>query len=277
MTLGDTLRAATRSLEEHRISSAPLTADVLLAHCLNVERPYLYAHTDDLLGEETQRAYRSMISRREAGEPVQYITGVQEFYGRRFSVDASVLIPRPETECVIEAVLDIELGPKPRVVDIGTGSGCIACTLALELPGASVFASDISLKALRTARKNAEGLSAPVDFVCMESLGAWSRPFDVIVSNPPYVRGEDYDGLQREVRDFEPSVALVGNGDPLDFYQRLCSQAHERLGEEGTLVFEIGFSMEEAIRGLFGPEWELLPTRTDLQGIPRVIAARIQL
>ncbi len=274
MTLGEILAAATQSLVEHRISSARLTADVLLAYCMDVDRPFLYAHTDDLLSEDVHQSYLSMIARRIAGEPLQYLTGVQEFYGRRFSVDASVLIPRPETEWVIEVVLELKPGSNSRIVDIGTGSGCIACTLALELPGVSVSASDISLEALQTARKNADRLRAHVDFVCTESLEAWSGPFEVVVSNPPYVRGEELEGLQREVRDFEPSVALIGNGDPLDLYRRLCSQAHERLVEGGTLVVEIGYSMEEAVRSLFDRGWELLPTRNDLRGIPRVTAAR---
>jgi release factor glutamine methyltransferase len=274
VTLGETLAAASKSLDEHRIASARLTADILLAHCMDVDRPFLYAHTDNRLSEKSYKSYRSMIARRIAGEPLQYITGVQEFYGRRFSVDPSVLIPRPETEGVIVAVLEIKPGSNSRIIDIGTGSGCIACTMALELPAVSVSASDISLAALRTAQKNAAALLAQVDFVCMESLGAWSGPFDVIVSNPPYVAGEDYDGLQREVRDFEPRVALIGDPDPLEFYRRLCSQAHERLVDGGTLVVEIGYSMETAVRGLFDRGWELLPTRNDLQGIPRVIAAR---
>ena len=274
MTVGETLAAATQSLENHRISSARLTADVLLAHCMNVDRPFLYTHTADALSERLHQSYRSMIARRIAGEPLQYITGVQEFYGRRFAVDASVLIPRPETEWVIEAVLEVRFGSNSRIVDIGTGSGCIACTLALELPGISVSASDISLEALKMARKNADRLEAQVDFVCTEMLGAWSGPFDVVVSNPPYVSSEEFDGLQREVRDFEPRVALIGNGDPLDIYRRLRSQAYECMVDGGTLVVEIGYSMEEAIRGLFDQRWELLPTRNDLQGIPRVISAR---
>ena len=135
MTLGETLAAASKSLEEHHIASARLTADVLLAHCMDVDRPFLYAHTDNRLSEKSYKSYQSMIARRIAGEPLQYITGVQEFYGRHFSVDPSVLIPRPETEGVIAAVLEIKPGPDSRIIDIGTGSGCIACTMALELPG----------------------------------------------------------------------------------------------------------------------------------------------
>ncbi len=274
MTLGETLGAATQFMEESRVASARLTADVLLAHCMNVDRTFLYAHADESLGEEKLRSYQSMVSRRAGGEPLQYITGVQEFYGRVFSVNESVFIPRPETEWIIEAVLETRLRSNARIVDIGTGSGCVACTLALELPEASVSASDISLEALRTARKNAASLRAQVEFVSMDLLGAWSGPFDLIASNPPYVAANDFEGLQREVRDFEPTVALTGNGNPLDLYARLCSQAHERLVDGGTLVVEIGYSMEEAIRNLLERNWELPPTRTDLQGIPRVITAQ---
>ena len=274
MTLGETLAAATQSLEENRIPSPRLTAEVLLAHCIQIERARVYSHSDDPISNENERAFRSMLGRRVRGEPLQYITGVQEFYGRTFHVDPSVLIPRPETEFVIETVLEQITRSGSTLVDIGTGSGCIACTLALELPSATVSASDVSLGAVQTARRNAHALGAPVNFACLESLDAWSGPFDAVISNPPYVRSDEHDGLQREVRDFEPGIALVGDGNPLGLYRHLCSQALERLVEGGLLVFEIGFSMEEAIRGFFGSDWELLPTRCDLQGIPRVIAAR---
>ncbi len=273
MTLGETLAAATGSLEENRIPSPRLTAEVLLAHCMQVEKARLHSHSEDPLSNEKEMAFNSMLARRIKGEPLQYITGVQEFYGRTFHVDPSVLIPRPETEFVIETVLEQITRSSSTIVDIGTGSGCIACTLALELPDASVSASDVSPEAVQTARRNAHALGASVNFVCLESLDAWSGPFDAVVSNPPYVRSDEHGGLQREVRDFEPGIALVGDPNPFSLYRHLCSQALERLVEGGILVFEIGFSMEEAIRGLFGSGWELLPTRCDLQGIPRVIAA----
>lgn len=274
MTLDEALAAGTRVLEENHVQSPQLTAEVFLAHCLRSDRSFLYTHGDDNLDESIAQVYRSMIVRRSSREPLQYITGIQEFYGRTFSVDPSVLIPRPETEFVVDAILEVNEWEGPRIVDVGTGSGCIAITLALEIPQAVVWASDISLEALRTACENAHNLRTSVQFACMQLTDAWGGTFEIVASNPPYVTGDELAGLEREVRDHEPEIALSGDGNPLNFYRRLQSEAHESLVTGGILAVEIGYSMEEAVRDLFGPEWELLPTRSDLQGIPRVITAR---
>jgi release factor glutamine methyltransferase len=274
VTLGEALHEATQKLEQTRVPSPRLTAEVLLAHACGTDRAFLYAHRDDSLDAGFENSYRSMIDRRSHGEPLQYITGIQEFFGRTFEVNPSVLIPRPETEFVVEAALSLSTGPTPRILDVGTGSGCIAITLALELPHATVWASDISFEAVQTARKNARRMGAAVRLACMPSLTGWTGPFDVIASNPPYVASGDREGLQREVRGFEPAVALFGDGDPIDFYRRILGESFERLVAGGFLVVEIGYSMEEAVRALFPKRWELFPTRCDLQGIPRVIVAR---
>ena len=276
MTLGEALALGARALEENSVASSRLTAEVLLAHATGTDRPFLHAHSDDPLNEHISVRYRHMIARRTSGEPLQYITGIQEFYGRVFHVDRSVLIPRPETEFLVESLLDINRWQKPRIVDVGTGSGCIAAVVSLERPEALVRASDISLAAVETAKRNANRLGATVLFACMEFLTAWSEQFEIIASNPPYVSREDRDGLQREVRDFEPELALFGDGNPLDFYERLLAEAENHLVDGGFLVAEIGYSMEAAVRNLFGKRWDLLPTRTDLQGIPRVVIARKQ-
>jgi release factor glutamine methyltransferase len=272
VTIREALRTAAERLELHRVSNARLTADLLLAHVLTVSREYLHGHDDRILTDDESDHLESVIYDRVSGVPLQYLVGKQEFYGRYFHVNPSVLIPRPETEFIIEAVLE-NRGQTPfsRILDVGTGSGCIAVTLALEIPEAQVFASDISEEAVRVARENARRLNAPVQFVCMDLMDGSGGPFDFIVSNPPYVAHGELNRLQREVRDHEPHVALFGG---LEIYQRLIRGAAGRLSPGGYLVMEIGFEMEEAIRKLFGEEWQQLPTKTDLQGIPRTLISK---
>jgi release factor glutamine methyltransferase len=275
MTIREALRTAAERLELHRVSNARLTAELLLAHVLSVSREYLHAHDDRILKETESEALENAIYDRVSGVPLQYIVGKQEFYGRYFHVNPFVLIPRPETEFIIEAALGIKATrsqtPRCRILDVGTGSGCIAVTLALEIPGAEVFAADISEEAVRVARENAHNLHAHVEFACMDLMDAIDGEFDFIVSNPPYVSPSEVDRLQREVRDHEPHVALFGG---LEIYKRLIRGATECLHPGGHLIMEIGFGMEEAIAKLFGEKWDQLPTKTDLQGIPRTIIAR---
>src|SRR5438874_8131716 len=164
---------------------------------------------------------------------MQYIVGHQEFYGRDFLVNPTVLIPRPETEYIIESVLQSHPAADARIIDVGTGSGCIAVTLALELPSATVFAGDISEDALKTARVNATRLGASVGFICMDVLDAVRGEFDVVASNPPYVRRGELDRLQREVREHEPHVALFSREDGLEIYRRLVNASCDLLKPGG--------------------------------------------
>ena len=272
MTIREALRTAAERLELHRVSNARLTGEVLLAHVLAVSREYLHGHDDRILTSDESDRLETVIYDRVSGVPLQYVVGRQEFYGRYFHVNPSVLIPRPETEFIIEAVLE-NRGQTPfcRILDVGTGSGCIGVTLALEIPEAVVIASDISEEAVRVARENARRLNATVQFVCMDLMDGISGLFDFIVSNPPYVAHGELNRLQREVRDHEPHVALFGG---LEIYRRLIREAAACLCPGGYLIMEIGFKMEEAILKLFGEEWEHLPTKTDLQGIPRTILAK---
>ena len=274
MTIGEALADATRRLEAARIASPRLTAEVLLSHGLDLDRARLHTRQPQQLPVRSAAAYRAQIERRSAGEPLQYITGVQEFYGRPFRVDRSVLIPRPETEHVVEAVLELAGPDAGPVVDVGTGSGCIGVTLALEIGGSRVVLTDVSRDALRVAKNNARRLGARVTVACMDGLSACRGRVRCVVANLPYVREDEHAGLQREVREHEPRIALVPAGGPGRFYERLIRESRDRLVEGGLLVLEIGFSMETQVRGLFGAEWRLLPTRADLAGIPRVIAAR---
>ena len=274
MKIREVLLEAAQTLDTNRISNPRLTAEILLAHVLKAEREYLFTHADDPMDDLNREALDQTVWRRTEGEPLQYITGVQEFYGRKFTVTPDVLIPRPETEHLVDAVL--EFGPREgsRIIDVGTGSGCIAVTLALEIEGAHVFASDISEAALRVARSNARQLGANPRLVCMELLDAVNGSFDFVVSNPPYVPARELAGLQREVREHEPHLALVAPGEPLELYRRLIEAAHERLRNGGHLMLEIGLGMEEEILGLLGSGWWKLPTKLDLQGIPRTVIAR---
>lgn len=277
MTIRDALRSAAERLELHYVSNARLTAELLLAHCLSVEREYLYAHDERVLTAEESQALEDLLYDRINGIPLQYIVGRQEFYGRYFRVTRDVLIPRPETEHLVEAVLELKpLKPSaPRILDVGTGSGCIAVTLALEIPDARVFASDISESALMVARANASALHAPVSFVCMDIFDAAAGEFEFIVSNPPYVRRGDMSRLQREVREYEPHVALFSPEDELEIYRRLIAGAAGLLNAGGHLMMEVGIGMDEPVLDLFDMRWEKLPTKTDLQGIPRTVVAQL--
>jgi len=281
VTIREALRSAAERLELHHITNARLTAELVLAHVLSVEREYLYSHDDRVLGEQELQLLEDQLYDRISGVPLQYIVGRQEFYGRYFRVNPAVLIPRPETEYIVEAVLETQgarvLPQSPlSIVDVGTGSGCIAITLALELPSTQVFAADVSFEALLVARENAASLGAPVRFVCMDVLDAIQAKLDFIVSNPPYVRPSEISRLQREVREHEPHVALFSPNDDLAIYRRLVVSGEEMLKPGGHIIMEVGIGMDERVLSLFGPRWDALPTKTDLQGIPRTVIARLR-
>jgi release factor glutamine methyltransferase len=266
-------------LEDASVAVPRLTAEVLLAHAIGCERAWLFAHSDEPLREVWWIHYGRYLHERMQGKPTQYITGRQEFYGREFRVSPDVLIPRPETEHVIEAALKrvpSAVSPKGNAVsilDIGTGSGAIAVTLALET-GASVIATDISTAALRIASENARRLNAPVDFVAcdLEDAVAGGR-FDLVVSNPPYVPKYDSSTIQREVREHEPAVALYGGEDGFEFYRRLIPGAARLLKPGGWLVMEIGYRSGDAVAAML-ETWRDVETIPDLAGLPRVMAAR---
>ena len=212
MTLQTALQQACKLLEEESVAAPRLTAEVLLCHALSRERSYLYSHPEAELSDLARLHYGRYLHERLAGKPTQYITGVQEFYGRDFLVTPEVLIPRPETEHVVEGALALSPPPR-RMVDVGCGSGAIAVTLSLELH-AEVAATDISIAALAVAAKNAKMLNARVEFVACDLASAFApASLDLVVSNPPYVALRDAPGLQREVRDYEPHVALFAGRD----------------------------------------------------------------
>jgi release factor glutamine methyltransferase len=234
------------------------------------ERAWLYAHSDEELREVWWIHYGRYLHQRLKGQPTQHITGVQEFFGRAFRVTPDVLIPRPETEHVIETALRLDA---KRIVDLGTGSGAIAITMALET-GAHVVGTDVSVAALRVAAGNGRTLGAVVTWLACDLASALrSGSFDLVVSNPPYVPARDKTTLQREVRDYEPEVALYGGDDGLEMYRRLVPEADRLLAPGGWLVMEIGYNLGDAVGGMLDA-WKDVEIRTDLAGLPRVVMAR---
>jgi release factor glutamine methyltransferase len=273
MTLKTALLQGTELLTTAIVPVPRLTAEVLLAHAAHCDRTYLYAHPEQELREVEWIHYGRYLHERLKRKPTQYITRTQEFYGRPFHVSPAVLIPRPETEHLIEIAI-----PYARqanlTIDVGTGSGAIAVTLALE--GARrVLATELSEAALKVARRNAQELAAPLDFIQADVLAACaSGSADLIVSNPPYVASCDRDSLQPEVRDWEPEMALFAGADGLSFYRRLIPEAARVLCPGGRLIVEMGAGQSASLAALFGPDWESPSITPDLAGIPRVLSAR---
>ena len=274
MTVRTALLQGAKLLDDATVGVPRLTAEVLLAHALHRDRAYLFGHPEHELSELEWLHYGRYLHERMQGKPTQYVTGRQEFYGRDFRVTPDVLIPRPETEHVVETAL--RLAPRPaRILDVGCGSGCLAVTLRLET-GAAVWATDISPAAIRVATENAQRLRAPVSFVACDLMSAFSdSSMDLIVSNPPYVPLGDQAGLQREVRDWEPHQALFAGPTGLELYERIVRDAERVLGPGGWLVMELGFNTSGRVAAMFSSRWQDLEMAPDLAGIPRVIAARL--
>lgn len=254
-------------------NSARRDAEFLLMHGIGKNRAWLIAHVDELLPEDAAASYRELVRRRFHGEPIQYITGETEFYGLPFFVTPDALIPRPETEHLVEKAIELatKFG-KPRIADIGTGSGAIAVALASKLPHASITAIDISARALAIAEENAKRNGVALRFLQGDLLApAGAEPFDVIVSNPPYVPSTDRDSLAVEVREYEPGLALFAGDDGLEVYRRLIPASFAALVRGGFLAIEIGYGQSPAIAELLTvtgfAQVEFVP---DLQGIPRV-------
>ena len=271
--IADALRQATHLLEQAAVAVPRLTAEVLLCHAAHCERSYLYAHPERELTELEWIHYGRYLSERLDGKPTQYITGRQEFYGREFLVSPDVLIPRPETELVVETALRLA-PPGARMVDVGCGSGAIAVSLALER-GTAVFATDISPAALRMAGANAARLGAAVRLVSTDLLECMApASFQLVASNPPYVSTAERDSLQREVRDWEPPVALFAGPSGMEIYRRLVEEAARVLAPGGWLVMELGFKSRDRVLAMLGSVWTDVEAVPDLAGIPRVLAAR---
>jgi release factor glutamine methyltransferase len=300
--LRQALNSAVERLTSAQVPSPRMNAELLIMFTLDCDRAYLYAHPERVLTPDEMQRYDEALARRATGVPAQYIAGHQEFWGLDLIVSPAVLIPRPETEHVVEAVLELVLGsstkngldqeqgkrhqqqpragaPAPhilRIVDVGTGSGAIALALAKELPTAEIYATDVSPDALEVAQANAarHNLSSRIEF-CVADLLAGLPPvaFDFVVSNPPYVGESEEDSVQLEVRKFEPRNAVFAGPTGLEVIERLIPQAREALRPGGWLVFEISGTIADRVRHLLS-SWAEVEIRNDLQGIARVALAK---
>jgi release factor glutamine methyltransferase len=292
------LKEAIARLRAAQVPSHTLAAELLLMHALGRDRTWLYTNPEFVLDPAATESYFALVARRAAGEPTQYLTGKQEFWGLDFEVTPAVLIPRPETEHVVEVALE-RLGPRGikinmktgepspqlRVADVGTGSGCLAVALAHELPHAEILATDISAPALEVAGRNAarHAVADRIQFIECDLLGVSSNSplasrassLDLIVSNPPYIARNDSATLPREVRDHEPHSALFGGPTGVEIYSRLIEQAGALLRAGGILVMELGYNSSDEVRKMFHVQrhWANVNVTNDLAGIPRVIAA----
>ena len=280
-SIAEAISDGTRLLSEGGVPESRREAGSLLASVLDRDRTFLITNSQTTLSAEQLRDYTDFISRRAAGEPLQYITGVQDFFGLTFTVSPDVLIPRRETELLVEIVLELSGGPDaaPLICDVGTGTGCIPIALLHQLPCARATGIDLSRAALSVAARNAaqHAVTERLWFVLSDSLSAIapSRRFDVVVSNPPYVPDADWDHLQREVRDHEPRLALTAGSDGLTMIRRLLIETPSILVRGGYFVFEIGYNQGSAVREAINPEvWKVIDFRPDLQSIPRIVVLR---
>lgn len=286
-TIGRLLQWTTDFLRERGSDTPRLDAEILLASAAGVPRIALYTAFDETPREEVRQAFRDLVKRRAAGEPVAYLVGVREFYSLPFRVSADVLIPRPETEHLVVALLDLAkaraaagASAAPRIVDVGAGSGVIAVCAAKYLPGAEVTAVDVSPAALAVARQNAERheVAQNIRFLegdLLDPLPA-TQAFDYVVSNPPYVSEAEMAALARDVREFEPRAALCAGATGSEVIERLIPQAAERLADGGHLLLEISPQLESRIVGLLAADGRYEPARIikDLAGKVRVVVAR---
>ena len=277
MHLRAALNAAVDTLEQNDVGSPRLNAETLLMFVLNCNRAHLYAYPERELTDDESQRYQEALAERARGVPAQYITGHQEFWGLDLIVSPSVLIPRPETEHVVETALELaKLIDRPLIIDVGTGSGAIALALANEIPRAEVHAVDISPDALEVARVNAARLEliGRLSFHCRDLLTGFPDELaDIIVSNPPYVGETEADQVQAQVKAFEPHVAVFGGNVGTEIIKKLIEHAHRVLKPSGWLLIEIGYTqsaeVEELLQG-----WTDIHFVPDLQGIPRVAVAR---
>jgi len=298
-SLREALRHGIGRLREADVTAYTLAAELLLLRVIGRERVWLYSHPEEQLPSEQVEQYETLLERRIAGEPTQHLVGKQEFWGLDFEVTPDVLIPRPETEHLVEvaldrlAVRDVRANRRTNFdgegftfIDVGTGSGCIAVALAKEFPAAAIHATDISAAALAIAKQNAARLmpGTPIQFHQANLLDPFLYPvadrqplrFDLVISNPPYISQREAATLAREVREHEPETALYGGPEGYELYAPLILQARDVLKPGGLLVLELGHDSLPAVQPLVElPHWDRVAVTKDLAGIPRVLSAEL--
>ena len=280
ISIAEAIREASQTLRQGGVPDARREAGSLLQYVIDRDRTFIITHPEDLITPEEQESFRECVARRAEGEPLQYITGRQAFFGLDFEVTKDVLIPRPETELLVEVALPLVAkgAVAPYICDVGTGSGCIAVGLLHENQRATAVAIDLSIEAIQVARRNAvrHSVAARTSFLvadCLSALGTAKPIFDLMVSNPPYVAVSALDDLQKEVRDHEPRLALAAGVDGLTIIRRLLLDSRPFVKAGGYLLMEIGFDQGEAVERLIDPtSWRYLDIHKDLQGIPRILA-----
>jgi len=286
ITIAEAILQGTHKLRKAGVPEARRESGTLLAHVTGRDRSFIISHADDPITQEEMERFVSFVDGRAKGTPLQYLNGHQEFFGLDFKVNSDVLIPRPETELLVESALKLVADKQGThlVCDVGTGSGCVAITLLHKLTNARGVALDISSAAIEVAKRNAatHGVSDRLEFLvsdCFQTLDYRGPEFDLIVSNPPYIPARDIEHLQREVRDYEPHLALEAGPDGLAIIRRLLIEAGRFLKTGGHFLFEIGFGQSESVEKLFAPmvesgDWTLIDIYPDLQGIPRTVALK---
>ena len=276
------LHWTTDYFKRNRVAESRASAEVLLAHLLSEDRLFLYLNYDRPVEAEELAAFRTLVKRRLAGEPNQYITGMQEFWSLPFRVSPDVLIPRPETEVLLETVLEFvgSSDPEVRVLDLGTGSGAIAVALARELEVISIVATDSSMAAVKLAQENAvlNQIASKIHFVCADMFSAFSAAaakFTVVAANPPYVSHDQFSKLSPEIRDYEPRSALDGGPDGLVVIRRIIHEAPTVLSQKGALIMEIGADQAESVSALVidSQHYESYQIIRDYSGLDRVLLA----
>jgi len=281
MIVYDILNESAKTLEAAGIPSARLDTEILLSFCLGCDRLEFLKNPEIQLDQTQLSAFKKLINRRLRWEPVAYIVGRKNFWTFSLEVNKDVLIPRPDTEVIVEEILNIAkktVSTRIKILDIGTGSGAIAIALACEIPHASVMATDISLTALDVARRNAcsLGIQNQIDFRQGDLLEPVKGIFDIIASNPPYIGAQEYEKLPKGVRAFEPREALLAGKSGLEFYEKLIYQAEGYLEKNGWLLLEIGARQEKDVRRIMETSgfYNNIEIRRDYAGLPRVIKAR---
>ena len=280
MTLQEALKKGTEILKSVNIEAPAFEAGVILCHAVNCDRVFLYSHGDTVLEAGKEESYLKLIGQRAERVPLQYVTGHQEFMSLDFDVGPGVLVPRQDTETLVEVVIREAEENKLRILELGTGSGCIAISLAYRLNSCLVTAVDISAEALKVAAKNAvkAGVDGRVAFIrgnLFDSLDP-KEPFDIIVSNPPYIPSKDIGMLQPEVREFEPRLALDGGSDGLDFYRDIVAGSAGFLKTGGLLAFEVGCGQAKDVAALMSGSYLNVKICKDLARVDRVVTGRLK-